>query len=105
MPESNDDEDSKVNYEDPVEPTPENQPLIPPPGYITNNPEHPFYYHIYVRNPAYRANQGDWTHERLIVAPFTKYSADYTHVTRKSSSTPSRRPLLCWMNTGRRSPS
>ena len=81
MPESNDDKDSEVNYKDPVEPTPENQPLILPPGYITNNPEHPFYYRIYVRNPAYRANQGDWTQERLIVAPFIKYSTDYTHVT------------------------
>ena len=80
MPESNDGEDSEVNYEDPVEPSPENQPLIPPLGYITNNPEHPFYYHIYVRNPAYHANQGDWTHERLIVAPFIKYSTNYTMV-------------------------
>ena len=81
MPESNNGEDSEVNYEDPVEPSQENQPLIPPPGYITNNPEHPFYYCIYVRNPLYCANQGDWTHERLIVAPFIKYSADYTMVT------------------------
>ena len=38
MPESNNDEDSEVNYEDPVEPSPESQPLVPPLGYITNNP-------------------------------------------------------------------
>ena len=76
IPESNNDKDSKVNYKDPEEPK-ENQPLIPPPGYITNNPKYPFYYRIYVRNPLYRPNQGDWTHERLIVAPFIKYSTDY----------------------------
>ena len=81
MPESNNDEDSEVNYEDPEESNQENQPLVPPPGYITNNPEHPFYYHIYVRNPLYRANQGDWTHKRLIMAPLIKYSTDYTMVT------------------------
>ena len=79
-PESNDDEDSEVNYKVLEESNCEHQPLIPPLGYITNNPEHPFYYHIYVRNPLYRANQVDWTHKRLIVAPFIKYSADYTMV-------------------------
>ena len=51
-----------------------------PPGFMTNNPEHPFYYCIYVRNPLYCANKGDWTHKRLIMAPFIKYSADYTMV-------------------------
>ena len=81
MKEDNDDEDSEINYKDPVESNKENLPPVPPPGFINNNPEHPFYYLIYVRNPSYRANQGDWTHQRLIVAPYIKYSANYTMVT------------------------
>ena len=80
MKEDNDDEDSEANYEDPEEANKENQPPRPPPGFINNNPDHPFYYHIYVKNPLYRANKGDWTHERLIVASFVKYSTDLTHV-------------------------
>ena len=80
MKEDNDSEDSEVNYEDPEEDNKENQPPRPLPGFINNNPDHPFYYRIYVRNPLYCANEGDWTHKRLIVAPFIKYSTDYTHV-------------------------
>ena len=80
MREDNNEEDSKVNYEDLEESNKENQPPIPPLGFINNVPDHPFYYRIYVRNPQYRANEGDWTRERLIVAPYIKYSADYTHV-------------------------
>ena len=77
MPEDNDNEDLEVNYNDSNK---ENQPPIPPLGFITNSSDHPFFYHIYVRNPLYCANEGDWTHKRLIVAPFVKYSADYTQV-------------------------
>ena len=69
MQEDNNNKDSEVNYEDPEETNKENQPPRPPPGFINNNPDHPFYYRIYVRNPLYRANKGDWTHKRLIVAP------------------------------------
>ena len=64
MHEDNDDNDSEINYK---ESNKENQPPIPPPGFMTNNPDHPFIYHIYVRNPLYCANKGYWTHERLIV--------------------------------------
>ena len=53
MPEDNDDEDSEVNYEDPEQANKENQHLAPPPGFINNVPDHPYYYHIYVRNPEY----------------------------------------------------
>ena len=80
MKEDNDNEDSEVNYKDPEEANKENQPPRLLPGFIDNNPDHPFYYRIYVRNPLYRANKGDRTNERLIVAPFIKYSANYTHV-------------------------
>ena len=79
MKEDNDNEDSEVNYEDPEEANKENHPPRPPPGFMNNNPDHPFY-HIYVRNTLYRANEGDWTHKRLIIAPFIKYSTNYTHV-------------------------
>ena len=78
MPVDDNDEDSEINYK---KSNKENQPPHHPPGFITNNPDHPFYYRIYVRNPLYRANEGDWTHKRLIVAPYIKYSTDYTHVT------------------------
>ena len=80
MQEDNNDEDSEVNYEDPEEPNKENQPPAPPPGFINNVSNHPLYYCIYVRNPQYCANEGDWTHERLIVAPFIKYFTNYTQV-------------------------
>ena len=80
MPEDNDDEDSEVNYDDPEEADKENQRLAPPPDFINNIPNHPFFYHIYVRNPQYTANQSNWAKERLIVAPYIKYSANYTHV-------------------------
>ena len=58
MQEDNDDEDSEVNYKDPEESNKENQPPVPPLGFINNVPDHPFYYRIYVRNPQYRANEG-----------------------------------------------
>ena len=80
MKEDNNNEDSEVNYEDPEEADKENQPPCLPPGFINNNPNHPFYYRIYVRNPLYRTNEGDWTHERLIMASYIKYSANYMHV-------------------------
>ena len=63
MQEDNNNEDSEVNYNNFNK---ENQPPIPPPGFITNSPNHPFFYHTYVRNPQYHANEGDWTHKRLM---------------------------------------
>ena len=80
MPEDNNNEDSEVNYDDPEEADKENQHLAPPPGFINNIPDHPLYYRIYVRNPQYTANQSKWAKERLIVARYIRYSADYTHV-------------------------
>ena len=80
MPVDDNDEDSEVNYEDPEDDNKENQRLVAPPGFINNVPDHPFYYRIYVRNPEYSANQSNWAKERLIVAPYIQYSADYTHV-------------------------
>ena len=61
-------------------PTKRTSPLFHLRDSLTTTPTMPFFYHIYIRNPLYRANEGDWTHERLIVAPFVKYSANYTHV-------------------------
>ena len=73
MKEDNNDEDSEVNYEDLEESNKENQFPAPPPGFINNIPNHPFLYCIYIRNPLYRTNEGDWTHKRLIV-PHTSNS-------------------------------
>ena len=80
MPEDNDDEDLEINYEDPEEANKENQCLAPPPGFINNVPDHPFFYHIYVRNLEYSAKQANWAKERLVVAPYIKYLANYTHI-------------------------
>ena len=80
MPEDNDDKDSEVHYDDPEEVNKENQCLAPPPSFINNVPDHPFYYCIYIRNPKYTTNQSNWAKERLIVAPYIKYSANYTHI-------------------------
>ena len=59
----------------------ENEIQHPPVGFIHNDPEHPFYYPIYVNNPAYVRTENTWTNERLIIAPYIKYSTDYTMVT------------------------
>ena len=79
-----------------------NQCLAPPPGFINNVPDHPFYYHIYVRNPEYSANQSNWAKERLIVAPYIKYSADYTHV--EGSAGVGTETRLCPVQIDRRVP-
>ena len=95
-----DDEDSEVNYNDPEEE--ENPCPVAPPGFINNVPDHPFYYRIYVRNPQYTANQANWAKERLIVAPFIKYSADYTHV--EGSAGVGTEPRSCPVQMDRRVP-
>ena len=102
MLESNDDKDSEVNYEDPEEADKENQRPAPPPGFINNIPDHPFYYRIYVRNPQYSANQANWAQERLIVAPNIKYSTNYTHV--EGSAGVGTETWLCPVQIDRRVP-
>ena len=75
MPESSEDSASEVNYE-----APQNQPPIPPAGFITNDPTHPFFYPIHVPNPTDRETDDTWTGTRTVVAPFIRYSPDFTTV-------------------------
>ena len=75
MPESSEDSASEVNYE-----APQNQPPIPPASFITNDPTHPFFYPIHVPNPTYRETDNTWTGTRTMVAPFIRYSPDFTTV-------------------------
>ena len=49
----------------------ENKTPIPPPGFIHNNPEHPFFYPIYLPTGTGRACK---------IAPYIRYSPDYTLV-------------------------
>ena len=56
MPEQGEDSMSEVNYE-----APQNQDPIPPAGFITNNPTHPFFYFIHVPNPTYWETDDTWT--------------------------------------------
>ena len=85
--EKNDDEDSEIDYSgaDTITNNKENQPPRPPIGFIPNTADSLYFYPIYVRNPAYRGscNDNDFTpgrEQRVILAPFIKYSTDYTHV-------------------------
>ena len=57
-----------MNYE---ETDKENQTPIPPPGFIHNNPQHPFFYPIYLPTGTGRASK---------IAPYIRYSPDYTLV-------------------------
>ena len=75
MPEYSEDSMSEVNYEET-----QNQDPIPPAGFITNNPTHPFFYPIHIPNPTYRETDNTWTGTRTIVAPFIRYSPDFTTV-------------------------
>ena len=75
MPEYSEDSMLEVNYE-----VPRVQDPIPPAGFITNNPTHPFFYPIHVPNPTYRETDNTWTGTRTIVAPFICYSPDFTTV-------------------------
>ena len=94
----------QLNFQalDPEEANKENQRLAPPLGFINNVPNHPFFYRIYVRNPQYTANQSNWAKERLIVAPYIKYSADYTHV--EGSAGVSTKTRSCPVQIDRRVP-
>ena len=63
----------------------ENQPPRPPVGFIPNILDSLLFYPIYIRNPAYHrpCDDNDFTpgrEQRVILAPFIKYSTDYTHV-------------------------
>ena len=79
MPEYSEDSMSEVNYE-----APQNQDSIPPAGFITNNPTHPFFYPIHVPNPTYHETDNTWTGTHTIVAPFIRYSPDFTTVYRSA---------------------
>ena len=57
-----------MNYE---ETDKENQTPIPPPGFIHNNPQHPFFNPIYLPTGTGRASK---------IAPYIRYSPDYTLV-------------------------
>ena len=75
MPETSEDSTSEVNYK-----APQDQAPIPPAGFITNDPTHPFFYPIHVPNPTYRETDNTWTGTHTIVAPFIRYSPDFTIV-------------------------
>ena len=49
----------------------ENETPIPPPGFIHNDPQHPFFYPIYLPSGTGRATK---------IAPYICYSPDYTLV-------------------------
>ena len=65
MPEYSEDSMSEVNYE-----APQDQSPVPPAGFITNNPTHPFFYPIHIPNPTYCETDNTWTGTCTIVAPF-----------------------------------
>ena len=80
-------EDSEINYDgtDNSGDNKETQPLHPPISFIPNIPDSLLFYPIYVKNTAYRrpCQDHDFTsgcEHRVILAPFIKYSTDYTHV-------------------------
>ena len=75
MPEYSEDSMSEVNYE-----VPQDQVPIPPAGFIANDPTHPFFYPIHVPNPTYQETDNTWTGTHTIVAPFVRYSPDFTTV-------------------------
>ena len=75
MPEYSEDSVSEDNYE-----APQDQDPIPPAGFVANIPTHPFFYPIHVPNPTYRETDNTWTGTRTIVAPFIRYSPDFTTV-------------------------
>ena len=75
MPEPSEESTSEVNYKAPLDQSP-----IPPTGFITNDPTHPFFYPIHVPNPTYCKTDNTWTGTRTIVAPFIWYSPDFTTV-------------------------
>ena len=63
-----DDVFSSINYK---ESDKENETPIPPPGFIHNDPNHPFFYPIYLPCGTGRATR---------IAPYIRYSPDYTLV-------------------------
>ena len=78
MPEDSKDSTSDVNYEASQDQTPI------PACFITNDPTHPFFYPIHVPNPTYQETDNTWTGTRTIVAPFIRYSSDFTTVYRSA---------------------
>ena len=49
---------------------------VPPLGYIRNNMDSRFFYPIYIKNQLHNSDRGD----KYILAPFIKYTSDYTQV-------------------------
>ena len=49
---------------------------VPPLGYIHNDMDSRFFYPIYIKNQLHNSDGGD----KYILAPFIKYTADYTQV-------------------------
>ena len=49
---------------------------VPPLGYIRNDMDSRFFYPIYIKNQLHNINGGD----KYILAPFIKYTSDYTQV-------------------------
>src|SRR6266702_3435109 len=69
---------SKINYEQEIEIDKEDDEA--PVGFIPNDPLGHMFYPIYVKNPAYRPTRSGHEGRRLHLAPYIKYSLDYTMV-------------------------
>ncbi len=69
---------SAINYEREEENDEEDNEA--PVGFIPNDPLGRMFYPIYVKNPAYRPTRSGHEGRRLRLAPYIKYSPDYTMV-------------------------
>jgi len=69
---------STINYEREVKEEEEDDEA--PVGFIPNDPLGRMFYPIYVKNPAYRPTRSGHEGRRLRLAPYIKYSLDYTMV-------------------------
>src|SRR6266702_4444156 len=69
---------SEINYEQEIEIDEEDDEV--PVGFIPNDPLGCMFYPIYVKNPAYRPTRSGHKGRRLRLAPYIKYSPDYTMV-------------------------
>jgi len=70
---------STINYEREAERDDEESEEAPV-GYIPNDPLGRMFYPIYVKNPDYRPTQRGYEGRRLRLAPYIKYSPEYTMV-------------------------
>jgi len=69
---------SAIDYKREVENDEEDDEV--PVGFIPNDPLGHMFYPIYVKNPAYRPTRSGHEGRRLRLAPYIKYSPDYTMV-------------------------